>query len=354
MQKNLNKTTMAGLATLTLAAASLFSIAARAADTISVVTFGGAYEAAAKKAYFEPFTAATGIGFSTESYDGGLAKLSAMEQAKAPTWDLIDLESNDAITGCDEGLLRKIDRKSLGNTSDFIPGSIMDCAVASMVWSTVYAYDTTKLKTPPTTIEDFFDLKKFPGKRGLRKSPKATLEWALLADGVKPADVYKVLGTPEGVDRAFKKLDTIKPSIVWWEAGAQPPQLLSDGAVVMTQVYNGRIDDAVHKDNKPFKSVWDGQVYDFEWWGIPMGAKNGDDAAKFIVSASQPKAYADLTKYIAYAPPRKDAIPLIAKDRLADLPTAPANFKHAVQINASFWADNADAINKRFQVWLTQ
>src|SRR5580698_8972559 len=276
MQKNLNKMTAAGFATLTIAAASLFSIAARAADTISVVTFGGAYEAAAKKAYFEPFTAATGIGFSTESYDGGLAKLSAMEQAKAPTWDLIDLESNDAITGCDEGLLRKIDRKSLGDTSAFIPGSIMDCAVAAMVWSTVYAYDTTKLKTPPTTINDFFDLKKFPGKRGLRKSPKVTLEWALLAEGVKPADVYKVLGTPAGVDRAFKKLDTIKPSIVWWEAGAQPPQLLSDGAVVMTQVYNGRIDDAVHKDHKPFVSVWDGQVYDFEWWGIPMGAKNGD------------------------------------------------------------------------------
>ena len=354
MKATLVRTGLTGIAGLALSAASLFCATAHAGDTISVVTFGGAYEAAAKKAFFEPFTAATGIGFSTESYDGGLAKLSAMEQAKNPTWDLIDLESNDAITGCDEGLLRKIDRKSLGNTSAFIPGSIMDCAVAAMVWSTVYAYDTTKLKTPPTTINDFFDLTKYPGKRGLRKSPKVTLEWALLADGVKTADVYKVLGTPAGVDRAFKKLDTIKPSIVWWEAGAQPPQLLSDGAVVMTQVYNGRIDDAVHKDHKPFVSVWDGQVYDFEWWGIPMGAKNGDAAAKFIASASTAQSYADLTKYIAYAPPRKDAIPLIAKDRLNDLPTAPANFKHALQINASFWADNADQINKRFQVWLTQ
>ena len=70
-----------------------------------------------------------------------LAKLSAMEQAKNTTWDLIDLETNDAITACDEGLLQKFDKKSLGKTSDFIPGSISDCAVASMVWSTVYAYD---------------------------------------------------------------------------------------------------------------------------------------------------------------------------------------------------------------------
>jgi putative spermidine/putrescine transport system substrate-binding protein len=333
---------------------ALATVAAQAAETLSVVTFGGAYEAAAKKAYFEPFTKATGVGFSTESYDGGLAKLSAMEQAKNTTWDLIDLETNDAITACDEGLLKKFDRKSLGKTNDFIPGSISDCAVASMVWSTVYAYDASKLKTAPTTINDFFDLQKFPGKRGLRKSPKASMEWALVADGVDPKDVYKVLSTPAGVDRAFRKLDTIKKDIVWWESGAQAPQLLADGAVVMTQAYNGRIDDAAKKENKPFKAVWDAQVYDFEWWGIPAGAKHADDAAKFIVSASQPQAYADLSKYIAYAPPRKDAIALVDKQRLGDLPTSPANFKRAVQINATFWADNADQINKRFQVWLTQ
>ena len=112
MKATIIRTGLTGIAGLALATASLFSVTAHAADTISVVTFGGAYEAAAKKAWFEPFTAATGIGFSTESYDGGLAKLSAMEQAKNPTWDLIDLESNDAITGCDEGLLRKIDKKS--------------------------------------------------------------------------------------------------------------------------------------------------------------------------------------------------------------------------------------------------
>jgi len=181
-----------------------------------------------------------------------------------------------------------------------------------------------------------------------------SMEWALIADGVDPKDVYKVLGTPAGVDRAFKKLDTIKKNIVWWESGAQAPQLLADGAVVMVQAYNGRIDDAAKKDNKPFKAVWDAQVYDFEWWAIPTGAKHADTAAKFIVSQAQPKASADLSKYIAYAPPRKDAVALVDKQRLADMPTAPDNFKRAVQINANFWADNADQINKRFQVWLTQ
>jgi putative spermidine/putrescine transport system substrate-binding protein len=333
---------------------SAFLASIAEAETLSVVTFGGAYESAAKQAYFTPFTQKTKNDFAFESYDGGIAKLQAMVQAKNTTWDLIDLETNDAITGCDEGLLQKFDASTIGDTKDFLPGSISKCAVASMVWSTIYAYDSSKLKTAPTTIADFFDLQKFPGKRGMRKSPKVAMEWALLADGVPASDLYKVLGTPAGVERAFKKLDTIKSNIVWWEAGSQAPQLLADGAVTMVMAYNGRIADAVKKDGKPFKIVWDGQVYDYEWWAVPTGAKHAKAAAEFIVFASQPQQYADLTKYIPYAPPRKQAIALVDKARLDDLPTAPANFKNAVQINAQFWADNGDALGKQFQTWLAK
>ena len=119
------------------------------------------------------------------------------------------------------------------------------------------AYDTAK-------ITDFFDLAKFPGKRGLRKDPKANLEMALAADGVAPADIYDVLGTPECVDRAFAKLGTIKVDTVWWEAGAQPPQLLADGEVAMTTAYNGRIFNAVAAEGKPFGIVWDSQIFDLD------------------------------------------------------------------------------------------
>jgi len=338
---------------LTLAAGALLTGPVHAA-TLSVVDFGGAYEDAAKHAYFTPFTEKTKNDFTFESYDGGIAKLQAMVQAKNTTWDLIDLETNDAITACDEGLLQKFDAKMIGDTKDFLPGAILKCAIASMVWSTVYAYDSSKMKTAPTTIADFFDVQKFPGKRGLRKSPKVAMEWALLADGVPRADLYKVLGTPDGVARAFKKLDTIKSNIVWWEAGSQAPQLLADGAVAMVMAYNGRIADAVKKDNKPFKIVWDGQVYDYEWWAVPTGAKHSKTAEQFIVFASQPQQLANLSKYIPYAPPRKDAIPLVEKARLNDLPTAPDNFKNAVQINAAFWADNGDALGKQFQTWMAK
>jgi putative spermidine/putrescine transport system substrate-binding protein len=335
-------------------ATSAFLTGIAQAETLSVVTFGGAYESAAKQAYFVPFTEKTKIDFTYESYDGGIAKLQAMVQAKNTSWDLIDLETNDAITACDEGLLQKFDARAIGDTKDFLPGSISKCAVASMVWSTIYAYDSSKVKTAPSTVADFFDLQKFPGKRGMRKAPKVAMEWALMADGVPTSEIYKVLGTPAGVERAFKKLDTIKSSIVWWEAGSQAPQLLADGAVTLVMAYNGRIADAVKKDGKPFKIVWDGQVYDYEWWAVPTGAKHAKAAAEFIVFASQPQRYADLTKYIPYAPPRTQAIALVDKARLDDLPTAPANFKNAVQIDAAFWADKGDSLGKQFQTWLAR
>ena len=195
---------------------------------------------------------------------------------------------------------------------------------------------------------------KFPGKRGLRKTPKGALEWALMADGVPPGEVYKTLGTPEGLDRAFKKLSTIKSQIVWWEAGSQPPQLLADGAVAMTMAYNGRIRVAQLEDKRPFAIVWDGQVYDYEWWGLPQGAKHADAAKKLIAYASQPDEIWKLSNYIPYAPPRKSAIPKVDPAVLPHLPTAPDNFKHALQIDLEFWADNFDSVNSRFLTWLGQ
>jgi len=177
-------------AMLLLSTCLSFAPAALAADEITVVTFGGAFENAVIKAYLDPFAGETGSKIVREQYDGGLAKLRGMVESGNTTWDLIDLESNDAIAGCDEGLLEKLDPALLGDNSDFIPGAILPCSVASMIWSTVYAYDTTRMKGAPSTMADFFDLSKFPGKRGVRKNPKGALEWALIADGVPAADVY--------------------------------------------------------------------------------------------------------------------------------------------------------------------
>jgi putative spermidine/putrescine transport system substrate-binding protein len=320
---------------------------------LTIVSWGGAYQDSQREAYYKPFMKDTSAKITEEEYDGEYAKLKAQVEAKNVSWDVIDVDANHAISGCDDGLLEKLDYSKIGQPKEkFVVGGALDCAVATIVYATVFAYDADKLKDGPKTLADFFDTTKFPGKRGLLKKPFGNLEWALIADGVPNTDVYKVLATPEGVDRAFKKLDTIKKDVVWWDAGAVPPQLLSDGQVVMTSAWNGRIFNTVKKDKKNFVIVWDQQELDFDYWVIPAGTPRKDLAYKFLAYASDPNVMANQSKYISYGPSHADAIPKIAPDVLKDLPTAPENMKTAFTIDSHFWADNNEQLTERFNAWL--
>ena len=167
------------------------------------------------------------------------------------------------------------------------------------------------------------------------------------------------MSTAEGVDRAFAKLDTIKDSVVWWEAGAQPPQLLADGEVVMTTAYNGRIFNAVAAEGKPFTIVWDGQVYDIDLWAIPKGAPNKDLAMEFMVFSTETEQLAAQASWISYGPVRQSSAALVSSyhnqpdlKMAPHMPTDPKNFTNAIQNNFAWWADNQDELNERFNAWL--
>jgi putative spermidine/putrescine transport system substrate-binding protein len=322
------------------------------AQQITVVNFGGANANAQKKAFYEPFEK-KGTKVVCVEYNGEQAKIKAMVETKNVTWDVIEVESPDVARGCDEGLFEPMDWAKVGAKADFVPAAVTECGVGIFVWSTVMAYDSAKLKTAPKTWADFWDTKKFAGKRGLRKGARYNLEFALMADGVKTADVYKVLATKEGADRAFKKLTALKPSIQWWEAGAQPPQFLVAGDVVMSTAYNGRI-DAANREGRKLAIAWTGGIYDLDYWVIPKGTPNKAKALEFIAFASTPEAQAEYAKNIAYGPTNTKALTKLDAKVLADLPTAPANAKDALQFNIKFWADQGEQLEKRFAAWAAQ
>jgi putative spermidine/putrescine transport system substrate-binding protein len=340
--------------------------AAATAGSITVVSWGGAYTKSQVEAYHKPWIEMTGNQIVSEDYSGGLAEVKAQVEAGNVSWDLIDVELSDAVRGCDEGLFEEIDPSILPDApdgtsavDDFLAGAINDCAVANIVWSTIFAYDSSVI-SGVDSIDDLFDLEAFPGKRGLRKGAKSVLEMALMADGVPASEVYDVLDTDEGVDRAFAKLDTIKDSVVWWESGSQPPQLLADGEVVMTTAYNGRIFNAAVAEGKSFEVVWDGQIMDFDLWAVPMGAPNKDLAMEFIAFSTDTQRLADQASYISYGPARKSSGPLVGlysdgKTEMAPhMPTAAANLENALVSGFEFWADNSDELNERFNAWLAK
>ncbi|MGY4372777.1 putative spermidine/putrescine transport system substrate-binding protein [Bradyrhizobium sp. i1.3.6] len=278
-----------------------------------------------------------------------------MVESKTVSWDVVDSESTLAVQLCAEGIIEPIDWNKLTlDRAKLLGGDTSDCAVPFAISATVIAYDKDKLPNGPKTIVDLFDTQKFPGKRGLRKNPWGNLERALIADGVAVKDVYKVLNTPEGVDRAFKKLDTIKKDTIWFQSNAQSTQLLADGQVVMTSAPNGRIYDAVKNSGKHFEIMWDAELYDLSLWTIPLGSPHRDAAYKFIAFASSPQAQVDLTRYIPYGPANNDAIALLDPAILPNLPTTPDHMGNALRTDPAFWADKGDELRQRFTAWLAQ
>ncbi|WP_444666987.1 ABC transporter substrate-binding protein [Cereibacter changlensis] len=352
---------------LLILSTALTGVAASAVSAdVTVMSWGGSYAVSQVEAYHKPFTAETGINVVSVDADNPATPIKAQVEANNVTVDVADVEYADAIRLCDEGLLEEIDPAILSAApdgtpamDDFLPGAVTDCAVATIVFSTVFAYDSSKFSgEKPDSIADFFDTATFPGKRAMRKGAKANLEMALMADGVPAADVYALLETDEGVDRAFAKLDEIKADTIWWEAGAQPPQLLADGEVSMTTAYNGRIFAAAVTEGKPFEVVWDGQVYEYDLFVIPKGAPNLEEAKQFLTFATDTQRLADQAKWISYGPARKSSGALVGmfmdgKTEMGPhMPTSEANLTNALASSYEFWVDRDSELNERFNAWL--
>lgn len=321
---------------------------------LTIVSWGGAYQDAQREIFFRPFQQQTNTRLLEETWDGGVGVLRAKVQSGANNWDLVQVESEELLLGCEEGLFEKMDFAAIGGRDHFIPQAVSECGVGNILYSFVLAYDKARMANGPQNWADFFDVGKFPGKRGLRRGPKTTLEIALLADGVAPGEVYKLLGTNAGVDRAFRKLDSLKPHIVWWERGSQPAQLLASGEVAMTNAYNGRITAANQNDGRDFGIAWSQNLYTLDSWVIMKDSPNRQKALDFLKFVNQPNVQAQLPPRIAYGPTVKGANELLPKDVLSRLPTAPENAAAALEINDRFWLDNLDKLSQRFNNWVSR
>ena len=338
------------------------------ATELVVVSWGGAYTASQQKAYHEPYMKKNpGIKIiNDDSAGSAVAKIRAMNQAGNVTWDLVDAVASDTMMLCDEGLIEVIDHdKDLAPAPDGTPASkdfgdfiISECFVPQIVYSTVFGYRKDLVSRPMSSICDIFDLKSFPGKRSLEKKAINNVEWALICDGVAPAMVYDVLATSAGVDRALAKLDTIKSNVVWWTAGAQTPQLLADGEVIVGSTYNGRLFALIEEQKQPVAMLWDWQVFDLDGWVVPKGTKNKAEVMKFLRFATDTQRLADQAKFISYGPTRASSAPLVGKhatlgiDMAPHMPTDPNNAKTTLLFNFEFWADHRDDLDAKFNAWL--
>jgi putative spermidine/putrescine transport system substrate-binding protein len=338
-----------------VAVCAMLAGTAQARD-FTIASWGGSYQEAQRKYYFEPFKKAEGINYLEDTYLGGWAQFQAMQETGKIKWDVVQVETSELMRGCEEGVFVSLDWSKIGPKSELLPDAISECGVGMLVWSVIIAYNGDKVKKEPVKLTDFWDTKTWPGKRGMRKGPKLNLELALMADGVAPKDVYKVLAKRAGIDRAFRKLDQIKPLVQWWEAGAQAPEWLAAGDVELSVAYNGRITNA-QKEGKNLKMIWDNTIFAIDSWAIIKGAPETEMGYKFIKFAVDPGRQADFTNAYAYGPTKVAAAKLIAPAQLKELP-AGDNLKTGLfggsKESMDFWVDFQEELTERWNVWVAK
>ena len=365
---------MKKLSKLLLALSFALSITS-SAFAVTVASWGGAYTESQKLGYGDPTAKALGVDINWVDYSGGLSEIKAQKEAGAITWDIIDVFAFDTINGCDEGIFVEFDfdkdfpaaPDGTPASEDFFAPMPSKCAVGNILYSWNYAYNTKNVSGTPKTIKDFFDTKKFPGKRAIYKSALTNLEIALAADGIKPGKggkkIYKALNTEKGVNRAMDKIKALctdpNGGCVFWSAGAQPPELLVSGEVVMATGWNGRFFNAEIGEGAPIKQVWDGQGLDYEYFVLVKGGPNEADAKKALAMMTSTEGLAGSAKYIAYAPWRKSSLKVMAagepwyKDgktnMVPQMPTAPANTKNYFLVDPIVWADNGTELGEKWE-----
>jgi len=331
-----------------------------AAEDLTVVSWGGAYEAAQRHAIIDPYARQTGQTVTVAEYDGSWAALEA--RGAEDGWDVIDMLSDQARVACARGLLLEMTPRSLFSSEtleDFTPFGPDRCAVPQNAYARVMAFDDRAFAgVKPTRIEDFFDTDRFPGPRAIQRSPDGILEWALLAEGVPPEQVYGLLSTDRGLRLAFRKLGTIRDDIIWWEDPAEPADMLADGRAVMAAGFNGRFFDIAQRGRAPIDIVWDGRIIGIEVWAIAASTKAPDAARAFIVHATQPASMARFATQIPYGPTRVSAFnriginPQTGVPMRAYLPNAPQHGGRAL-VRDSGWYANTDKLRqRRFSKWL--
>ena len=335
---------------------------------ITVVSWGGAYTASQKRAYGDTWEGGT---IHWEIYTGGLGEIRAQVTSGRATWDIVDVLAYEAQVGCDQGLFERLPRDVFVPAPDGTPmdDDIMvpvpnDCVVPQIFWSYQVFYDRTRFRgEKPNTIADFFDVEKFPGKRGIHAWPNALIEMALMADGVDPQKVYDVMSTRKGIDRAFAKLDAIKDHVVFWSFGAAPLQFVKSGEVSMATGYNGRIGAAILSEGEPFVRIWDGQVLEGEWLVMVKGTKNYDEALEFLIHASAPVQQAGQAKWINYGPMRKSGLDLIAANEpwyntgvniMPHMPNRAAVLSRSVFARPDWWVRNGARVADRYTKWMSE
>ena len=347
-----------GLSFAALAGFALLAspVAPAVAEDMTVVGYGGLINDWSHTAYWQPFEKMSGVHLIEDTRDYGIGIIRTKVQGGANTWDVVSAEDIEVIQGCEEGLYQKLDWSKIHGSGSFIDGAKLPCGQAEIIYAMNVVYDSNRIKgDQPKTWADFWDMKKWPGKRTMYKDPRDSLEAALMADGVARGDVYKILSTPAGVDRAFKKLDAIKSDVIWWVNPGASRQTLMSGDAVLAATFGGAVINLNRQQHTKLVVSFQDQIVHTDYFAIIKGTPHLASAEKLMDFYSQAEPEAQFSQMSGAGVPNKDAFPLVQKadpEVAANLSSSPEHLAISLRSDAQFWLEHYDDLNQRFTAWL--
>jgi putative spermidine/putrescine transport system substrate-binding protein len=329
----------------------LLATPATAQRDLTIVAGGGALQDHMRRTLFEPFARANAITLRDTAYDYNVGPIRAMVQARNVTWDVVLVEAPDLIRGCEDGVFERIDWNVV-NRRKFLPGGAITCGAGAIGWGVSVFRDTTRNPTGPANWQEFWDVQRFPGRRTLRRGARMTLEIALMGDGVPAAEVYRVLATPAGQQRAFAALDRIRPHLHFWQGGQQPIELVNAGEVAFAVGFVGRTANAIRAGAR-YDLNWDTLLYSFDFWAVVRGSPHTAQAMRLIEHITN----ADPLRALSAVWPINPVTAAVANDpavRAANPMMMSNHQDRGLAINTEFWLDNGPDLEQRFASWLNR
>ncbi len=315
--------------------------------TLVFASYGSAYQDGQNEAFLAPWAEQNGVEVQNDG-PTDYAKIAQMVEAGSPTWDVVDTEPYFPVANCGT-LVEELDFSNIDKTQ-FPEGTVSDCSIPILQYSTVVIYntDTYAGADVPTSPADFFDVDKFPGTRMIPNwAGGGALEFALLADGVAPEDLY-----PLDTERAYNKLDSIRDSLEFWNTSSESQQSMEDGTADMWLAWSGRGYEA-EKNGAAIAPVWQDNLLAWASLSIIKGSENAANAQSFIEFAAQAEPQARFAEIQPYSPAN-----LTAEPELDDLQqkwnVAESSVQdQAVVTNVQWWADNSGDAEVEWLDWST-
>jgi putative spermidine/putrescine transport system substrate-binding protein len=281
-----------------------------------------------------------------------MADIKVQVDAGKVSMDFAELAAGDCIAGANGNLWEKLDYSAI-KTDGIDPALVQPTWVGGLTYySTVLAWNTQKYgDNAPKTWADFWDVKKFPGKRAMYNNPYTMIEIALMADGVAPDKLY-----PPDLDRAFKKLRELKPNVVtWWTSGAQSAQLLKDGEADMSPMWNGRVSTIV-KVGAKVDFTYNQGLLGVDCMVVPRGAKNKELAMRVLNRLLAPDIQANIPRLIDYGPVNAKAFATgkIPQQDAAKINSSPENARLQVTLDDVWWGTNRARVQERWDSFIQE